>query len=661
MSEHRAGTGRIELTPWAASRRGTVALLAALTLVAAVPRFANLGALSFYADEETTAFPARSVADGGGPAMPTGMSYRRALPLTYVTAASARFFGVDDEAAYRIPVALFGTLTVPLLFLIGRHLVGGPAAFVAALMLALSEWHLVFSRQARMYAPFVFFFLAAVGTTWLWAERTKLRYLVAAAAMSVGSGLMHVLTALAAPLVVVPLLFRARHRFVVVGLLGLAAAVGAGGYLYNKYVEQPAFAEMRQIPLDPIDGSTGRTLIAFGPLSDVPSWALVFAIAGAILGLWAWWRSEPGARRHWDTPVVARALVAAAAGALASMGQLHGAALSLLLFLILHPAERSRLLRTAGPPLAVTAVLAAGWAVAAVVRHGVVPGIKILVGFPYPYLANLGEQFAVVVLTFGAVCVWLALTPARPEDTGVRTCAVATLAVTAVVGVLRRWAGTRFLLPAYPFLLLTVAAGLIGVGALLGRRFGWWGDRGAVLAACVVVLSGMVGGHGLPQAARVVALRHGQPVNRLVHMYPFRPDHQAPGRFVRAARQPGDVVIAEDPLQQRWYAGTVEYWFRSYADARQYLYRAPDGSTRDFYVSSAVFPSQASLDSVLSHTPGRVWLITSGETAANRSYYLDDWQVRWLDSLAADRSPSFTGRDGATEVYCLNCVEGLSR
>jgi 4-amino-4-deoxy-L-arabinose transferase-like glycosyltransferase len=636
-------------------------LAVGLTLVAAVPRLANLGSLSFYADEETTAFPARSMAEGGGAEMPTGMWYPRALPLTWILAGSARLFGIEEDVSYRIPVALIGALTVPLLFIVGSRLVGTSAALVASLMLALSEWHLVFSRQARMYAPFLFFFLAAVGASWLWAERTRVRYLIAAAVMSAGSCLMHVLTVLAAPVFVIPLVFRSTRRTVQIGLIGLAVAAAAAAYAYNKFVERPAFAQIGERLLPTSEAGSGSSVIAWGPLSQLPPWAFALAIFGVLLGLWAAWRSEPKETGRWDAPAISRALMAAAAGALASVGQIHGAALCLLLFVIPHPVERLRLLSTAGPPLAVTAVLAAGWAVAALVRHGVVPGIKILLGFPYPYLAVLGEQFPVVVLAFGAVCVWLALTPARPENTGVRTCAVATLAVTASFGILSRWAGTRFLLSAYPFLLLTVAAGLIGVGALLGRRLGRWGEGGAALAACVVVLSGIVGGHGLPQAVRVVELKHGQPVNRLVHMYPFRPDHEAPGWFVRMAREPGDVVIAEDPLQQRWYAGTVDYWFRSYADARQYLYRAPDTHLRDIYVNSAVFPSEAALDSVLNRSPGRVWLITSGETAANRSYYLDDWQADWLDSLASDRSPAFTGRDGVTQVYCVNCSDGVLR
>ena len=34
---------------------------------------------------------------------------------------------------------------------------------------------------------------------------------------------------------------------------------------------------------------------------------------------------------------------------------------------------------------------------------------------------------------------------------------------------------------------------------------------------------------------------------------------------------PGDVVIAEDPLIQVWYAGPIDYWFRRWGDMYRFL------------------------------------------------------------------------------------------
>ena len=153
-------------------------------------------------------------------------------------------------------------------------------------------------------------------------------------------------------------------------------------------------------------------------------------------------------------------------------------------------------------------------------------------------------------------------------------------------------------------------------------------------------------------------LRHGQEVNELVHSYPFRPDHELAGEFVRSNREPGDIVVAEDPLEQRWYAGPVDYWFRSFDDARRYLRIMPGGELRDIYVLSRILPEVSMLDSLALHAEGRVWLITSGETRSRRDRYLSQEQGRWLDRLEASGVPAVVGRDGWTRVYCLNCLPG---
>ncbi|NIM47652.1 MAG: hypothetical protein GTN62_00005, partial [Gemmatimonadales bacterium] len=118
---------------------------------------------------------------------------------------------------------------------------------------------------------------------------------------------------------------------------------------------------------------------------------------------------------------------------------------------------------------------------------------------------------------------------------------------------------------------------------------------------------------------------------------------------------PADVVIAEDPLQQRWYAGSVDVWLRSYHDARQYLYTT-DGAFRDIYVSSIFAGSRSMLDSLVGAATGRAWLITSGETYPARAYFLERDQRAWLDSIEHSIPPAFVARDGVTTVYCLNCA-----
>ena len=144
-----------------------------ITAVAAALRFAGLGDLGFFGDEETTSFAARALADGYGAIMPSGMPYRRALPITWLSAGVARQFGLEAEFAYRAVPAMLGALAVPLIFLAGRHLAGTGGGIISALLLALSGWHMVWSRTARMYAPLVTALVAFFYLILKWKETGK--------------------------------------------------------------------------------------------------------------------------------------------------------------------------------------------------------------------------------------------------------------------------------------------------------------------------------------------------------------------------------------------------------------------------------------------------------------------------------------------------------
>jgi 4-amino-4-deoxy-L-arabinose transferase-like glycosyltransferase len=67
----------------------------------------------------------------------------------------------DSEALLRTPVALLGSVAVLLTYLLARRIVGGPAALVAAALMAISPGQIYFSQWARCYALLT---VAALGT-----------------------------------------------------------------------------------------------------------------------------------------------------------------------------------------------------------------------------------------------------------------------------------------------------------------------------------------------------------------------------------------------------------------------------------------------------------------------------------------------------------------
>lgn len=65
------------------------------------------------------------------------------------------------EFFLRLPFALYGVLTLPLIFLTGRELFDDETGLVAALLLAVSAFHVGYCQEPRYYAPFTFYSLGA--------------------------------------------------------------------------------------------------------------------------------------------------------------------------------------------------------------------------------------------------------------------------------------------------------------------------------------------------------------------------------------------------------------------------------------------------------------------------------------------------------------------
>jgi mannosyltransferase len=74
----------------------------------------------------------------------------------------------DAPYAVRLFSALFGAGTIPLMYLIGKRISGAVMGLVAALMLALSPFHIYNSQETRLFTFFAFFAAAAVyALVWL--------------------------------------------------------------------------------------------------------------------------------------------------------------------------------------------------------------------------------------------------------------------------------------------------------------------------------------------------------------------------------------------------------------------------------------------------------------------------------------------------------------
>jgi hypothetical protein len=432
-----------------------------LTVVAAVPRFYELNRLSFHADEPLTAISARSVLQGHGAAMPTGMRYRRALALTWANAGVAAVLGHEREASYRLTAAVFGTLTPGALFLTGTAFVSPPAAFVASSMLALSEWHVVHSRNGRMYAPFLFFFILTAFFFWKWAWNGGRLNLVLGVLLFGLTTSLHLLGLFAALFALIPLALHKQVQPSSMGLLAVGLGTAAIGYMLHQHLIDSAYGGWSLPPGFELNGLVPRKSGAHvAPGSLIPLGGL-----GALVGAWLGWTVQDTRERKGlkHGPLLAVALLGAAmaTGAFVGAGHLWGASLAGGVLLVISPQPAWKLLRTGWIPLLLLLLGAIAWSVYAVQTMGAYSGIRRLVGFPFPYPGLLWQQSPRFMAVFTFAFLWLIMCPDRNERARIAGVVLAVILPMAAIGMMRDWGGTRYLLHIYPYMLLAVAVVIV--------------------------------------------------------------------------------------------------------------------------------------------------------------------------------------------------------
>jgi mannosyltransferase len=129
--------------------------LAALIVLAAALRLSTLTEQSFWYDESFTAV--HVLHTGLGATLKALVHSENTPPLWYLLAwVDVRLFG-DGALALRLPSALAGIATVPVVWAIGNALSGRRAASIGAAIVAVNPLFVWYSQEARAYGLFVFF------------------------------------------------------------------------------------------------------------------------------------------------------------------------------------------------------------------------------------------------------------------------------------------------------------------------------------------------------------------------------------------------------------------------------------------------------------------------------------------------------------------------
>ena len=126
-------------------------LLALILLIGAALRFHNLGAKSYWIDEMST------VIEGQQSPQQLFASGRLDQPPAYYLPFHlwVQIFGTA-EVSTRSFSCLFGIGSIVLIYLVGLELFGKPVGLLSAFLMAVSEFQLQFSQEARFYSFFEF-------------------------------------------------------------------------------------------------------------------------------------------------------------------------------------------------------------------------------------------------------------------------------------------------------------------------------------------------------------------------------------------------------------------------------------------------------------------------------------------------------------------------
>lgn len=132
-----------------------------LTLWGFVLRIYDLSYQSLWNDEASSINAALGMLKHGLPILPSDYVYSRSILNTGIIALSLTLFG-DIEFAARFPSVIFGTLTIPLVFLFTRKLGNEKIALIATIITTFSMLEIAWARQARMYQQLQFFYILSL-------------------------------------------------------------------------------------------------------------------------------------------------------------------------------------------------------------------------------------------------------------------------------------------------------------------------------------------------------------------------------------------------------------------------------------------------------------------------------------------------------------------
>lgn len=619
LFEHSVAAPGIAVWEW-------VTLLA-LIAFGTVLRFWGLGAHGLEYDEETMAMPVMHIIQHGTPAMPSGMIYVRGLAQLYLMAGSVMLFG-PTEWALRLPSALCSVLLLVGCFFLGRRFLAPVWNLAFVGLVALSATMILDAQEARMYVFMATSLVWSNVCLFRWERTGRLFDLSAAVLMLIIAIQFHSLAVFGAMPLLFPGLLRGDRRRLLQGVMAFVLVVGSFGVIHH-------WVESFFPPLQEPGPSPGARAIAdkhvysqlalqFWPLS-----LLALAAIGYCVNV---------LRKSGDDGALSSlAAVCIGAGLCAQLLVLyHAAALLMIIGLVAAFRGRAR----ARPFVLALALSVLILAMHVFLLHGFEPAslrklLRALPGVPsiWPYFifASYAPLAMAIVAAGSAVALYRLSRRKRIGDVWLYGVLAIWLPL-CLIGLFTWYAQQRYTEFALVPLLMCAMATLSWASQASTRL------RTVPLALAAAATSALVLANPLATAHVVNA------------GYRIHPDHKGAAEYIRSVRQPHDVLLAEDVLQQTYYLGSVDYWLIGEDIAAKFT-RETAGRRLDIYTHTPVLTQASELERLIA-TPGRgaIYIIGSGEQQEDGRRLARGATLAALIERA-NWNVVYRGRDGLTNVW----------
>ncbi len=136
----------------------TFVFLLIICILGFVLRVRNLGYLSLWGDDGHTFIGTVSILRHGYPLLPSGNILWHGIFDYYLKALPVLILGAS-EFSLRLVSVLCGTGTILVTYFFGKELVNKFVGFLGASIIAFSTWYVQFSREARYYQDYQFFYI----------------------------------------------------------------------------------------------------------------------------------------------------------------------------------------------------------------------------------------------------------------------------------------------------------------------------------------------------------------------------------------------------------------------------------------------------------------------------------------------------------------------